>query len=174
MEAEFSDELWKARAEYQRELFRIFDSRLTNFDNQVGVLIAAAVAVAGFGGGAAKNREAPALLLAVVVVAAGVTTALALNARREQPKLHLRQLHGQMHGQMMEKAKDAERAVGKVYPDTQEQFTSTEEVYRAVFTAWWAQSESMEARKKLKHKFYRLAVSGLFVELIFVVILLAV
>jgi len=56
IEAESSDEVWKARADFQREIFRVFDSRMTNFDNQVGVLIAAAVAILGFGGGAATNR----------------------------------------------------------------------------------------------------------------------
>jgi hypothetical protein len=169
IEAESSDEVWKARADFQREIFLVFDSRMTNFDNQVGVLIAAAVAILGFGGGAAANRGAPAWLLVAAAVAAASTTLLALYARQELPSLQLRP----HYGQMMHKAMQAQTAVGAVYPDPQEQFTSAEEAYQAVFTAWWAQSESMQARKQLKQRIYVLAVLGLFVELVLVLTLLA-
>ena len=87
MTAATPDEVWKARAEFQREIYRVADARVASFDTQLGVIIAAAVALVGFGAGAATSREVTSSSLITAVAAAAVTALLALCARQELPWL---------------------------------------------------------------------------------------
>ena len=70
---------------FQREVFRISDTRLASTDAQAGILIAVAVAVATFTGGLARDGGLHLLGLLVTGALAIVVTVLALYARRERP-----------------------------------------------------------------------------------------
>jgi hypothetical protein len=160
-------EALKAKAEFQRELYRVADARIGNFDTQVGVIIAATVAVVGFGAGAATRGKVVPELLTASVAAAAVTALLALAARQELPWLWLPVLHRRMR----EAADNAKTAVGSVH--WKKHFTATESAYESIFDAWYALATSIEARRRVKQTLYALAILGLFVELMFVLALLA-
>jgi hypothetical protein len=161
------DEVWKARAEFQREIYRVADARVASFDTQLGVIIAAAVALVGFGAGAATSREVTSSSLITAVAAAAVTALLALCARQELPWLWLPVLHARMK----RAAWEAETAVGAIHAGGRP--TAADDPYHEVFNAWYAVSKSIEARRKLKQAIYAMAVLGLFVELGLVLAVLA-
>jgi hypothetical protein len=130
------------------------------------VIVAAAVAVVGFGAAAATKTEVVPWLLAAAGAASAMTALLALYARQEKPWLP-----GPKPSSMEEALRDAETAVGAIYSSGH--FTSAEEAYRAIFAAWHAVSSSCDARRKRKQILYALAVLGLLVELGLVLALLA-
>jgi hypothetical protein len=152
-------EALKAKAEFQREIYHVADGRVASFDTQVGVIIAAAVAVVGFGAGAAtRGKVMPELLIASFVVAA-ITAVLALSARQELP---WRRFPGIL-SDMKKAAAEAKTVVGKFH--NRQQFTSAEDAYREVFKAWLALTTSIDTRRDVKRKIYVVAVLFLFVEL---------
>jgi hypothetical protein len=158
-------EALKAKAEFQREIYRVADGRVANFDTQVGVIIAAAVAVVGVGAGAATRGKVLPGLLVASFAAAMITGVLALSARQELPWQRLPLLCG-----MKKAAREAKAAVDEFHG--KQQFASAEEAYREIFKTWLALTTSIDTRRDVKRRIYAAAVLWLFVELALVLYLL--
>jgi hypothetical protein len=151
---------WKIAAAFQREIFRTQDSRLSHLDALGGIVVAAAIAVATFTGSLMKNEQVSIPGLVATGVLCGVTVAIALYARRERPKGR-----GQRGEEMNDKGAEAKSAVGwfqaKVRTRT---LGDAAEAAGLEFDAWYALSESINARRKVKGLYFVWAIIALLLE----------
>ena len=155
----------KVKAEFQRELYKVADSRMASSDSQAGVIVAAAVTVAGFAAAATRDRQVNMWLFWFAGVAAAVTALLALYSRRDHPVWP-----GAGDRDMQTARSKAEEAVGAFY---EAEMDSAESAYACAFETWHHMATSLESRRKRKQLIFGIAVAVLLVELALVLALLA-
>jgi hypothetical protein len=148
-------------AAFQREIFRIGDSRLAATDAQAGILIAAAVAVATFTGGLVKNGHVHPPGLVVTGALAILVTTMALYARRERPRWPGKR------GTKMHVAGDLARVrVNQVHDLVRSDHPSADAIRAASaeFNAWHALADSITSRREVKDRCYVAAIAVLLIE----------
>jgi hypothetical protein len=157
------DETIKAKADFARYIYSVADARISAYDNQAGVLVAAAIAVAGFGVSSWSRGGVHAGWF-IAAAAAGLASILAsVNARAVVPKLaRWGVLHAKLH-----EARDAVAAALDLRTEH-----SAAVSQKKVFDAWYAISESSNKRRDAENVFYSAAVLMLVLELIFLVMAL--
>lgn len=157
------DDTIKAKADFARYIYSVADARISAYDNQAGVLVAAAIAVAGFGVSSWSRGGVHAGWF-IAASAAGLASILAsVNARAVVPKLAR---WGALHTKLRE-ARDAVAAVFDLQTEN-----SAAVSHDKVFNAWYAMSESSNKRRDAKNVFYSTAVLMLVLELVFLVMAL--
>jgi hypothetical protein len=150
----------KIAAAFQREIFRTQDSRLSHLDALGGIVVAAAIAVATFTGSLMKNEKVSISGLIITGLMCAVTVGIALYARRERPKGR-----GEPAEAMNCKGREAERAVGGFQEKVRTRaLGDAAETARLEFNAWYALSESINTRRKVKGAYYVWAVVALLLE----------
>lgn len=85
MTPESYSESVRVKAEFRQELYKVTDSRIANLDAQAAILVAAAVAIAGFVAAAGRDGGLAGWKLALVGVIGGASALFALYARRVSP-----------------------------------------------------------------------------------------
>ena len=151
---------WKIAAAFQREIFRTQDSRLSHLDALGGIVVAAAIAVATFTGSLMRNDGVWIPGLVATGLLCGVTVGIALYARRERPKGK-----GQRGENMNDKGTKAERAVGRFQARVRTRtLGDAVEAAGLEFDAWYALSESINARRSVKGIFFVWAIIALLLE----------
>jgi hypothetical protein len=158
-------EALKARSEFAKNIYAVADARISAYDSQAGVLVAAAIAVAGFGvaswgrGGLHVGWFIAAALAAVASVRASV------NARAVVPK--------PVSNALKQRLNDSEKAVADALALQPRDADSTTTSHKVIFNAWHVMSLSSNLRRDIKNRFYSLAVLLLLLELAFLIVALA-
>lgn len=125
-------EALKARSEFAKNIYAVADARISAYDSQAGVLVAAAIAVAGFGvaswgrGGLHVGWFIAAALAAVASVLASV------NARAVVPK--------PVSNALKQRLNDSEKAVADALALQPRDADSTTTSHKVIFNAWHVMS----------------------------------
>jgi hypothetical protein len=158
-DVEFEHKVVEAKAEFQRELYKIHDARVTSSDAQATVLVAASVAIAGFAISAWSRSDIQTGWLIAAQALGGLSILCALNARavtpvgsKSVPPIRVRALAQALHEaeSAVEKARAAQRL-----PDVQ----------LAILGAWSAMERSSFERKRAKDRAYVSTVAIVTLEL---------
>lgn len=161
------DDAYKVSGAFQREIFRTQDSRLANVDALAGIVVAAAIAIATFAGTLVKEQRGSVIATLLTAAFCGLTVTIALLGRRERPKGW-----GRKGVEMAQKGVEAEKAVGMFQAAVRNRrLNNATDAAQLDFDAWYALSESLDARRKVKAVYFVLAVVALFMEVGFAIYL---
>lgn len=153
-------EISEPAAAFQRELYRAADNRVLHLDQQAAVLIAAAIALAGYGASALGGGKIASEYFIGLSVAGGVTIVIALCARSNHPWLPTCK-NSKMQDAKRE-ARDACRAL-----DDLKKLTTVAEVQVRIYDAWRTLVDSSDRRRAEKQEIHLIAVLTLLLETAF-------
>jgi hypothetical protein len=141
----------QARAEFQRDVFKVRDARIATADAVGTTVTATAAAVATVAAAVLSDFDANAWWIVLVLAVALLTVLMSLLSRAEKPWPRPSDLN-----QRLSDAKNAVDAMHRADP-----CAGPEAMHRLAFDAWWALTYSAEGREKVKRRINLLAVLGL-------------
>jgi hypothetical protein len=145
----------KARCEFQRDLFKVRDGRITAADNVGSVLSATAATIATIATAVLKDAERSAWWIVAVLALAVLAVLMALLARRETP-LRVGEVK-----RLMKRSEEAVRSLHQPIGSS-----SATAMYNNCFDAWLAVTQSAEQREKQKRRAYSAATMLLLIEVL--------
>jgi hypothetical protein len=158
-DVEFDSKVVEAKAEFQRELYKIHDARVTSSDAQATLLVAASVAIAGFAISAWSRNDIQAGWLIAAQTLGGLSILCAVNARavtpvgsKSLPPIRVKALAHALH--------EAETAVEEARTAQ-----GLPQVQLAILGAWSAMERSSFERKRAKDRAYVSTVAVVALEL---------
>lgn len=144
----------KAKAEFQREVFKVRDGRTLAADGTATALIAAAAGVATIANVFLRSGHAAHLWLVGVLVCAGLAFVLGFIARRETP-FRTNEVRAKL-----------EKSANVVSAIHQLRNVPPKVMYDKIFDTWHAMTDSAEHRGKIKRKWLGLTLLALALEVV--------
>jgi hypothetical protein len=144
----------KARAEFQRDVFKVRDARIAAADGLGTTVTATATAIATVATAVLVNGGASMGWIVALIGMAFFTVLASLVSRAEKPWPRTQELSDRLLA-----AKAAVDAFHAASPNE-----GPEAMHNLAFNSWWALTYSAQGRERLKRKYNVLAVMGLFAE----------
>ncbi len=150
-------EISEPAAAFQRELYRAADARVLHLDQQAAVLIAAAIALAGYGASALGGGKITSGHFVGLSLAAVATIAITLWARFNHPCLPTKK------NVVMRKAKAKAETACRALDDLTG-LPTVADVQGRIHDAWRKLVNSSDLRRAEKQKVYLMAIATLLIE----------